>query len=517
MMTPHQVPTTAQPDAVHAQASAPTEGTAGREKLAPGDGLVLGLLTAMTFVVMLNEMLLGVALPTLIDELRITASTGQWLTTGYLLTLAVLIPTTGFIMRRFHLRAITLTALSLFALGTILAAIAPGFGLLFAGRIIQAVGTAVFMPLLMTTIMRLVPAARQGRMMALVVIVGAAAPALGPAVSGLVLSQLGWRWLFILMIPIALIGLALGAAKLRNITTPERIELDVLSLVLSVVGFGALVYGLSVIGESGSGHTPVPPSVPIVVGVVGVVAFVLRQRALQRRDDALLDVRIFAVRTFAIPFLVMLALSMTAMGMGVIFPLLLTNVTGLPALQVGLFLVPGGVTIAVISALGGRIYDRVGPRPLVIPGALVVAASLWFLSRVDAGTAVSTLLVAYIAMFVGQALMWSPLTTNALSGLPVHLYPHGSAAFSTVQQLGGAAGIAVLVSAYTLGLGADGTGPASVAQHVSAAQAAFTAAAVIASVSVVATLLVRRPGPRPRSPRPSANAEGTTHGHLVGR
>jgi DHA2 family lincomycin resistance protein-like MFS transporter len=492
-MTTPQVSIDPQPDTgPHVPAAAPVTGSA--EKLAPGDGLVLGLLMASTFIVLLNEMLLGVALPTLIEELAITATTGQWLTTGYLLTLAVLIPATGFVMRKFPLRTIFLTAMSLFALGTALAALAPGFGLLFTGRIIQAVGTAVFLPLLMATTMRLVPSSRQGRMMALVVIVSSAAPALGPAVSGLVLSQLSWRWLFLLMVPIALAGLVLGAVKLRNITTPEPVTLDVLSLVLSAVGFGALVYGLATIGEATSGHTPIPPHLPILVGVLGMAAFVLRQRALQRTDGALLDVRIFAVRAFTVPLVVMLALTMTAFGTGVVFPLLLSSVSGLGTLQIGLFLVPGGVTIAVVSAIGGRLYDRLGPRPLAIPGALVVAGSLWFLSRLDSGTAVPTLLIAYITMIIGQALMWSPLTTAALSALPAHLYPHGSAALGTIQQLGGAAGTAVLVSAYTLGSTAHGTGSLDAAQAVPAAQAAFTAAAVIASVSALATLLVRRPG-----------------------
>jgi MFS transporter, DHA2 family, lincomycin resistance protein len=212
-------------------------------------------------------------------------------------------------------------------------------------------------------------------------------------------------------------------------------------------------------------------------------------------------VRIFAVRSFTVPLLVMLALTMTAFGTAVVFPLLLSSVSGLSALQIGLFLVPGCVTIAVVSAIGGRLYDRLGPRPLVTPGALIVAGSLWLLSRVDASTAVPTLLIAYIAMIVGQALMWSPLTTTALSALPAHLYPHGSAAFGTIQQLGGAAGTAVLVSAYTLGSSAHGTGSLGLAQAVFAAQAAFTAAAVIASVSALATLLVRRPRPAdPRTP-----------------
>jgi MFS transporter, DHA2 family, lincomycin resistance protein len=463
-----------------------------RDRLAPGDGLIIGLLMGSTFVVLLNEMLLGVALPTLIEDLQITAATGQWLTTGYLLTLAVLIPATGFVMRKFHMRTIFLTSMSLFAVGTALAALAPGFGVLFAGRLVQAAGTAVFLPLLMTTVMRLVPEGRRGQIMAFVVVVTAAAPALGPAASGLVLSQLSWRWLFILMLPIALVSLGVGATKLRNITTPEPVRLDVWSLLLSAVGFGALVYGLASIGESLSGHTPVPPYLPLVLGVVGVGAFVMRQRMLQGRETLLLDVRIFAVRSFAVPALVMLLLTMTAFGCAIIFPLVLTSVNGLSSLQVGLFLVPGGVTISVVSAIGGRIYDHVGPRPLVVPGALIVAATLWFLSQVSATTSVWTLLSAYIVMFVGQALMWSPLTTAALSALPSTLHPHGGAAFSAIQQLGGAAGTAILVSAYTFGAHADTSSALDLNQAVAAAGAAFTAAALIACVSVIASLFVRR-------------------------
>ena len=184
------------------------------ERLSPESALVIGLLMGSTFLVLLNEMLLGVALPTLISDLNITPSSGQWLTTGYLLTLAVLIPATGFVMRRFHLRAIFLSALSLFIVGTAVAAAAPGFEVLLIGRVIQAAGTAVFVPLLITTAMRLVPEGRRGNIMALVTAVPAIAPAFGPALSGLVLTFLPWRWLFILVLPIAVAALVLGAFKL---------------------------------------------------------------------------------------------------------------------------------------------------------------------------------------------------------------------------------------------------------------------------------------------------------------
>ncbi len=472
--------------------AAPAPQTHPGDRLPPGSALVIGLLMASTFTVLLNEMMLGVALPTLITDLGITPTTGQWLTTGYLLTLAVLIPATGFVMRRWHLRTIFLGAMSLFTVGTAIAAVAPGFGVLFAGRIIQAAGTAVFLPLLMTTAMRLVPVARRGAVMAIVTAVPAVAPAVGPALSGVVLSALSWRWLFILMLPVAVLALGLGALKLRNITTPEPVTLDVLSLVLSAVGFGALLYGLASIGESVSGHAPVAPYVPIAVGLAGIAAFVLRQVTLQRSSNALLDMRVFRSRSFTLALLVMLVIAMIGFGSLIVLPLILTSVLGLSTLSLGLFLVPGGAAISLVSALGGRVYDRVGPRPLAIPGALVWTASLWFLSTVDEDTAVGTALVAYLVMSASQALMWAPMTTTALAGLRADLYPHGTAAFTTIQQLAGAAGGAVLISAYTIGSDAAGAGTLTLAQAESAGQAAFVTAAVIGLGAVVGTLFVGR-------------------------
>lgn len=479
-------------------------------KLAAGDVLVIGILMVSTLTVLLNEMLLGVALPTLLVDLNITPTTGQWLTTGYLLTLAILIPATGFLMRKLNLRTIFLGSMSLFTLGTAIAAVAPGFGVLFTGRIVQAVGTAALMPLLMATTMRLVPPHRRGRVMALVTGLTAVAPAFGPAVSGLVISQLSWRWLFILVLPVALAGLALGAAKLRNITTPEPVKLDVRSLVLSALAFGALVYGLSSIGEAVSGHAPLPPYLPLVIGLLALAIFVRRQNVLQRSDNAFLDMRIFRTRSFTVPLLVMLVVALVGFGTSMILPLALTNVATMTTFQIGLFLVPGGILIALVSVLGGRVYDRYGPRPLAVPGSIIWTGSLWCLSRMDEHTGIPALLAAYLVMSASQALMWAPMTTAALSSLRAELYPHGSAAFNTVQQLAGGAGGAVLISAYTIGAHAQDAAALNLNQSVSAAHAAFTTAAVIGCLAIIGTFCVRKAAATPQLPEPHADASVNT-------
>ena len=476
-----------------------TRATPSDDRMAPGSAMIIGLLMVSTFVVLLNEMMLGVALPTLISDLDITPTTGQWLTTGYLLTLAVLIPATGFVMRRFHTRTIFLTAMTIFLIGTIIAATAPGFGVLFSGRIIQAIGTAIFPTLLITTTMRLVPAARRGRMMALVTAVPAIAPAIGPAVSGLVLSQLSWRWLFILMLPIIVATLALAALKLRNVTTPERATLDVLSLLLSVVGFGGLVFGLASIGESVAGHAPVAPYIPILIGLIGAAAFVLRQIRLQKRGDAFLDMRIFQTSAYVLPATVMVFVAMNGFGVVLIMPLILTAVLGLDTLQMGLFLFPGGAMIAIVSALGGRIYDKVGPKPLAIPGSMIWAAAIWFLTTIDENTSLWLALGTYLVITGTQAMMWAPMTTSALGALPAKLYAHGTAAFSTVQQLAGAAGGAILISAFTIGASASETGALNATQSIDAGQSAFTVAAILALGAVLGSLFVNKPAPVPET------------------
>ncbi|WP_157970824.1 MFS transporter [Nakamurella deserti] len=494
------------PSASDFAAAAPTNHSGDR--LPPGVALVIGVLIVSTFIVFLNELLLGVALPTLIEDFRVTPGTGQWVTTGFLLTMAVLIPASSFVMRRFHLRTIYLVAMSLFIAGTALAAIAPTFGVLVAGRVVQASGTAVFLPLLMTTTMRLVPAGRRGRMMAITTAVPAVAPAVGPALSGVVLSVLSWRWLFILMLPIAVVALALGAWKLRNTTTPEKVALDVPSLLLSAVGFGGLVYGLSLLGEASSGHAPISPYLPIAVGLVGLAAFVLRQIPLQRRDSAFLDMRIFLARSFTAPLLVMLFVAGTGIGLLVVVPLVLTHVTGLTTLQLGLFLIPGGAAISIVAAASGRVYDRVGPRPLVIPAAVVWLAVLWFFSRVDEHTSVVTLMLAWLVFTSAQAAMWASLTTSAMGGLPAELYPHGASAFATVQQLAGAAFGAVFISSYTIGSGASDAGALTTDQATSAGHAAFLTAFAIGVVILLGVLFVRRsPDPAVATPTDTALAE----------
>ncbi|WP_345455449.1 MDR family MFS transporter [Nocardioides marinquilinus] len=454
----------------------------------------MALLVGAAFVVILNETVMGVALPDLMTEFDVAATTAQWLTTAFLLTMAVVIPVSGWLLTRLPLRTVFVAAMSSFTLGTAIAAAAPVFSVLIAGRVVQAVGTALMMPLLMTTILNVVPAERRGQMMGTVSIVISVAPAIGPTVSGLVLDRLSWRWIFLLVLPIAVAALAVGATWVRNVTEPRRTPLDVPSVVLSALAFGGLIYGLSSIGESAAGHTPVAPWMPITVGALSLAAFVRRQLAL--RERALLDLRAFATPAFSIAVALVSVSMMALFGTLILLPIYLQDVLGRTTLETGLMLLPGGLVMGLLAPLVGRLFDRVGPRPLVAPGAAVASVALWLMSTVlDTGTAVSTVIAVHVLLTVGLAFMFTPLMTSALGSLPARLYSHGSAIVGTVQQVAGAAGTALFITVMTGVSTSAASGTPTIEALADGVHAAITWGAVVSSVAVVVALLVRRPRP----------------------
>ncbi len=478
-------------DPIEAQAAA-----AGPAPVAPVTSarsrLVINLMLVSAFVVILNETIMNVALPRLMTSLHASATAVQWLTTAFLLTTAVVIPVTGYLLQRVHTRPIFIAAMSLFSLGTLFAALSPGLVPLVFARIVQASGTAIMMPLLMTTVMTLVPPESRGRTMGNISVVISVAPALGPTISGLVLNYLPWRWLFILVLPIALGALAMGLRRIENVTTPRYAPLDLVSVVLSAFAFGGAVYGISAIGAaSGSG---LPAAVPLGVGAAAMIAFVLRQLALQRRDGALLDLRTFGSRTFTLSVLLMSIMMMALFGTVILLPIYLQDVLGLSTLQTGLLLLPGGLLMGLLGPYVGRLYDRVGPRRLLVPGVGIASVVLWAMTLLGTSTWVGSILVGHIVISIGFAFMFTPLFTVSLSSVRPELYSHGSAVLGSIQQVAGAAGVALfvtLMSAQAARLGASGV--ASAEALAGGIRTAFLCGAVLSVLAVACAFFVRSP------------------------
>jgi DHA2 family lincomycin resistance protein-like MFS transporter len=454
--------------------------------------LVINLLLVSAFVVILNETLMGVAIPPLMASLGVAAAAAQWVTSAFLLTMAVVIPLTGFMLQRLQTRAIFNLAMSLFSLGTLAAAAAPGLELLVAARVIQASGTAIMMPLLMTTVMNLVPPETRGKTMGNITLVISVAPAIGPVVSGLILNYLHWRWLFLLVLPIALGALWLGWRRIENVTTPREAPLDLVSVALSVVAFGGVVYGLSLLGVP---RMPGQPSAwaPLAVGAVTMAVFVARQRALERTNSALLDLRVFGSRNFTVALLLFAILMLVLLGTIIVLPIYLQNVLGLSTLETGLLLLPGGLLMGRLGQRAGRWYDHMGPAKLVIPGVIIVAIVLWAMTLLSTSTPVEYILVGHIVMSVGFALLFTPLFTVSLSSVRPELYSHGSAVLGSLQQVAGAAGVALFVaimSARTAQLAAAGT--AQLEALAGGTRAAFVCGAIFSLAAVVCALFVRK-------------------------
>ncbi|MFF3028608.1 DHA2 family efflux MFS transporter permease subunit [Microbacterium sp. NPDC057944] len=467
---------------------------------APSTGLiprrdmrVIWVLLTAAFVTILNETTMGMAIPHLIDDLGITPIAAQWVTSAFMLTMAVVIPTTGFLLQRFTTRQVFLAALALFSAGTLLAAFALGFEMLLVARVVQAGGTAMMMPLLMTTMMNLVPNESRGRMMGRVSIVISLAPSIGPTMSGFLLDHFGWRSIFVVVLPIALVAMFVGWRWLTNVGETTNAPLDVLSIILSAFGFGGIVYGLSQIGALGEGGAnPAPLVIALVVGVIALGAFLWRQVILQRKDDALLDLRVFRSLGFSLSMAQMFLLSLAFFGTITLVPLYLQKALMLPTTEAGLIILPGALAMGLLGPIIGRIYDARGTRILLIPGAILAAATLWFYTTLSTTTPVWVVLLSQITLSIGLALSFTPLFTASLASLTPKFYSYGSAVIGTVQQVAGAAGIAVMVAVYTVVVNANGGSdvPAAVA---SGSQVAFLIGAVIATLTVVGAFFIRKP------------------------
>jgi len=345
--------------------------------------------------------------------------------------------------------------------------------------------------------MTLVPPEARGKVMGNISIVMSVAPAVGPTIGGFILTHLDWRWMFILVLPISLGALALGAAMMKNVSEPRSTPLDFMSVILSALAFGGIVYGLSGFGEAAhASEGGISPFVPLVIGLVAMVVFAWRQFSL--RDKALLDLRAFAITNYSLSVAMMAVAMMALFGVIILLPLFLQNVLGLDPLQVGMMLLPGSLVMGLLGPVIGRLYDRWGTTRLLVPGTLLLSLVLWGFTLLGGETPVWLIIAAHVVMSIGLALMFTPLFTASLSSLPPSLYSHGSAILGSVQQVAGAAGVALFVALMTIQSEALAAAGAERAVAVGGGvQVAFLCAAAISLLPIVFAFFVKKPPAQP--------------------
>lgn len=468
------------------------------------------------FFSILNETLLNVAFPDLVVKLQVSASTLQWLSTGYMLMIGVLVPASALLVQWFTTRQMFLGAMGLFAVGTLVCGIAPGFSVLLIGRMLQAAGSGLMLPVLMNTILLLYPPDKRGAAMGSIGLVMMFAPAIGPTLSGLILQFMEWRWLFFLVLPFAIFSIIFASVYLKNVSLPTKPKVDVLSIILSTIGFGGIVYGFSSAGGGegeggvGGGWSQPEVYVTILVGAVALLLFTLRQFTLK---EPLMNLRAFRFPVFSLTVALMIIMMMTLFSTMTLLPFLFQGALGLTVFATGLIMLPGSLLNGLISPFTGKLFDKFGPRALVIPGTAALVVILWFMTRITVETSRIELLVLHICMMVAISMIMMPVQTNGLNELPPHYYPHGTAILNTLSQVAGAIGVAFFISVMATGQSrflerlSQPPEPAQVAESmVAGIHNAFVIGLGFAVVALVLSLFLKRTKTSSAEPQ-TGNAE----------
>ncbi|HWI49512.1 MAG TPA: DHA2 family efflux MFS transporter permease subunit, partial [Rummeliibacillus sp.] len=393
------------------------------------------------FVAFLNNTLMNVALPTIMKDFDVTYSQVQWITTGYMLVSGVLIPASAFFVVRFKNRNLFITAMSIFTIGTIIAAVAPNFGTLLAGRMVQAAGSAAISPLLMNVMLTSFPIEKRGSAMGMFGLVMIAAPAIGPTLSGYIIEHHDWRMLFEMIIPFAVLSLLFGIWKLQNVMETRKVSLDYLSLVLSTIGFGGLLYGFSSAGDKGWSDPWVYGT--ISVGAIALVIFIIKQLKM---DEPLLDISIYKYPMFALGSVISIVVSVAMFSGMILTPAYVQNVRDISPFHAGLIMLPGAILMAIMSPITGKLFDKFGPRILAFVGLSIMTASTYFLTKLEVDSSYTYIITVYTIRMFGMSMVMMPIMTNGLNSLPMNKNPHGTAINNTAQQVSGAIGTAILVT-----------------------------------------------------------------------
>ncbi|MDC3417149.1 DHA2 family efflux MFS transporter permease subunit [Aquibacillus salsiterrae] len=414
------------------------------ESISYNKSVIVALLLAGAFIAILNQTLMITAIAPIMVEMDITANSAQWLTTIFMLVNGIMIPVSAFFLEKFTTRQLFITAMSVFAFGTLVAGLAPNFQVLLLGRVIQSSGAGVMLPLMQTAFLMIFPVHKRGSAMGLIGLVISFAPAIGPALSGWVTEVYSWRVLFFIIFPIAVIDIVIAFFALKNVTEVSKPKVDVLSIILSSFGFGGLLYGFTSAGNNGWLATITILS--LGVGVVALVIFILRQLRL---DHPMLELRVFTFSIFPLAIAIGMITFMGLIGVETLVPLYMQNMREFSAFQAGLVLLPGALISGFMSPITGRIFDKVGARKLVITGLIIIVIASLAFTMINAETSLTFLTVMYGLRMLGLSMVLMPIATAALNQLPKKLIAHGAAMDNTMRMIAASVGTAILVTVMT--------------------------------------------------------------------
>lgn len=438
------------------------------------------------FIAILNQTLLVTAVPSIMEDLNIPFSTAQWLTTGFFLVNGIMIPVTAFLINKFTTRKLYIFAMTLFTVGTVIAAAAPAFGMLLVGRVVQAAAAGIMMPLSQVVLLKMFAPEKRGRAMGLFGLIIGFAPAVGPSLSGYIVEIWPWRTLFILIAPFAAVNILFAYRFMRNVTETTDPPVDYTSIILSTLGFGGMLYGFSVAGMSG--WTDPEVVLPILIG--GVIVFIFVRRQLQL-DIPLLELRVFKNKYFLLSTLIGVIVFTSMVSANNILPVLMQDMLGYTAFESGLALFPGALLMGGFGLAAGFLFDKYGIKMLTLISLGIIFATSIMLAVLDENTSWIYLTIVYSFRLIGAGLSMMPLTTFAMNALEDHLLPHGTSINNTMRQIGGSLFTALLITIMTGFALRASTGEPTIEEEIMGVNVSFIVAAVLAFIGFVMAFFLK--------------------------
>jgi EmrB/QacA subfamily drug resistance transporter len=410
------------------------------DRIEPWVWRIAAIVILGSFMSILDTTIVNVALTSLGRELHSSVAQIQWVVTGYLLSLAAVIPVAGWAGRRFGPKPVYLVSLVLFTAGSALCGVSSSTTELVVFRVLQGVGGGMILPIGQLMMATAAGPQRMGRVMSVIAVPAMLAPIFGPAIGGLIIDNASWRWIFFVNVPIGFIAFIAALRGLKEVERRPAGRLDVAGLAMIATGMPAITYGLAEIGTTG-GFSSVKVIVPIVLGVSLVVAFCVH--AL-RAERPLLDLRLYSRPTFAAASITTFCLGAALFGAMVLMPLYYQQVRGESVLDTGLLVGFSGLGAALVLPIAGRLSDRLGGGPVALVGVLITCTATVPLALIGAHTSIMYLSLALVVRGVGVGCAFIPAMSAAYAALRPDQLSDATPQMNVLQRLGGSLGVAVL-------------------------------------------------------------------------
>lgn len=457
--------------------------------------VMLGIILAGAILTMLNQSIINIALPHIMNDFSVDASTVQWIVTGYMLVTGIVVPISAFLVQRFTYRNLFLTAMSFFSIGSLVCALSSSFEVIMVGRMLQAVGGGIVLPLTMNIFIAAFPIEKRGSAMGLLGIGLILAPALGPTISGYVIANHTWNVLFYALAAFGILVVFIAFVFFRFKNEKGTKKLDVPGVMLSTIGFGALLYGVSNVSSKGWGSLHVYGF--LIISVIALFLFVFSSL---RKEDPLLEIRVFKDFNFSYTLIVNIILQITLYGGMILLPLYLQTIRGFTPLQAGILLLPGSAVMGLVGIFTGKLFDRYGIKPLAIIALTIMTTITFMFSKLSMTTPYLTIMILYTIRSFGMSFVLMPIASAGLVTVKKELIPHANAISSTLRQVAASVGVAILVvvmsdqmKKYMENLGEAVNAKSMEAGTLHGINVAFFVATCISAVALIMSLFFKKP------------------------